>query len=54
MVGSPEIDVDCVENAEEREPPGDAVNDDSLASGEELIDNGPKEQEMNDRPTSCE
>ena len=54
MVGSPETDVDGVEDAEEWEPPGDAVNDDTLASGEELVDNGPKKQDMDDGPTRYE
>jgi len=38
MVGSPEIYVDSVEDAEEREPPWNTVDDDTFASGEELVD----------------
>jgi len=38
MVGSPEIYVNGVEDAEEREPPGNTIDDDTLASREELVD----------------
>lgn len=46
----PEVDVDGVKDAEEREAPGDAVNDDLLAVGEELIDNRPQEENVYHRP----
>ena len=50
MVGGPEVDVDGVEEREEREAPGDTVNDDSLAVVEELVDDGSEKQEVNERP----
>lgn len=50
IVTSPEIDVEGVEDTKEREPPGDTVNDNKLASGAELVDDGPKKQEMDDGP----
>lgn len=43
MMAGPEIDVDGVQNGQERETPGDAVNDDALACGEELVDDGSKQ-----------
>jgi len=39
IVGSPEIYVDGVEETEEGEPPGNTINNDAFASGEELVDN---------------
>ena len=50
VVPRPDVDVDGVEHAEEGEPPPDAVNDDFLAALEELVDDGSKEQEVNERP----
>lgn len=40
VVCGPEVDVDGVEDAEEREAPGNAVDDGLLAAGEELVDDG--------------
>jgi hypothetical protein len=40
VVGGPEVDIDGVEDAEEREAPGDAVDDGLLAVGEELVNDG--------------
>jgi hypothetical protein len=42
MVGSPEIYVDGVEDAEEREPPGNTVDNNTFASGEKLVDDRSK------------
>jgi len=42
MMGGPKIYVDGVEDAEEREPPGDTIDNDTFASGEELIDDRSK------------
>jgi len=39
MVGGPEIYVDGIEEAEEWKPPGNTINNDAFASGEELVDN---------------
>ena len=42
--------VDRIEDGEEGEAPGDAVDDDALAGGEELVDDRAQEQEMDQRP----
>ena len=39
IVGSPEIYVDGVEETKEWEPPGNTINNDTFAIGEELVDN---------------
>jgi hypothetical protein len=39
--------IDGVQNAQQRETPGNAINDDLFTRGEELIDDGAQEQEMN-------
>lgn len=39
-MGRPEIDIDGVEETEKRETPGDAIDDDFLSIGEELVDDG--------------
>jgi len=50
VLADPEGDVDGVENDEDSEAPVDAVDDDALASREELVDKGPNEDEMDDCP----
>jgi len=42
IVGSPEVDVDGVKETKKREPPRNSVDDDTLALGEELVDDSPK------------
>ena len=44
-------DEDCVEDGEEREPPGDSVDDDGLdVDGGELVDDGAEKEEVDERP----
>lgn len=50
IVGSPEVDVDGVEETQESEPPRNSVDDDTLALGEELVDNSPKQKDVNNGP----
>jgi len=51
MVG-PNGDEDDVEDREEREPPGDSVDHDGLGvGGGELVDDGAKEEEVDDGPS---
>lgn len=38
MIGGPEVDIDGIEDAEEREPPGNAIDDYFFACREELVD----------------
>jgi hypothetical protein len=38
VIGRPEVDIDGIEDAEEREPPGNAIDDCLLACWEELVD----------------
>ena len=52
MVVGPDGNEDCVEDGEEREPPGDSVNHDGLCmGGSELVDDGAKKEEVDDRPS---
>jgi len=41
---APDVNVDSVENGQERKAPADTVNDDTLASREELVDDETKEE----------
>jgi len=50
IVGCPQIDVDGIEDAEQRESPGDTVNDSTFAFGEELVDDGAEEKDVNQSP----
>jgi len=50
VVGAPQVDVDGVEDAEEGEAPGDAVDDDSFALREELVDDRSKEEDVDEGP----
>jgi hypothetical protein len=50
MVGSPEVYVDGVEDTKEGEPPGNTIYNDTLANGEELVDDCAKKQDMDDSP----
>lgn len=54
MVASPEVNVDRVEDTEERKTPGDAVDNDALALGEELVDDGAEEEQVDHRPADAE
>lgn len=38
----PDVHIDGVEDSQKREAPRDAVNDDTLAGREELVNNGAK------------
>ena len=44
----PDIDIDGVQDRQEWEAPGDSVDNDMLSEGEELVDNGTKEEKMNE------
>jgi hypothetical protein len=50
MAVGPGVNVDGVEYGEEWEAPRDAVDDDTLAIREELVDDGAEHQEMDERP----
>ena len=50
MIGGPEVDVDGVEDAKEREPPGNAINDCFFACWEELVDDCAQEENMDEGP----
>lgn len=54
MLPAPDIDVDGVEDAKEREAPGDSVNDHALAGREELVDDCAEKQQMNERPVETQ
>jgi len=47
MIMGREADIDAIEDSKERESPRNSVNDDFLASREELVDNCTKKEEMN-------
>lgn len=50
MTSGPEIDVDGIEDGEERESPRNAVDDCFLALREELIYDSTEKKNMNKRP----
>jgi len=50
VVAGPEVDVDSVENRKQGKSPCNSVNDNRLASREELIDDGAEEKKMDHRP----
>ncbi len=50
MMACPDVNVNGIEDTEERETPRDSIDDDLLASGEELVDDGSQEKEMNEGP----
>lgn len=50
VVRRPEVDVNCVQDAEHSEPPRDPVDDDPLPSCGELVDNGSKKEQVNEGP----
>ena len=51
MTSRPNMHIDGVQNTQQRETPGNAINDDLFTGGEELIDDSAQEQEMNQRPS---
>lgn len=48
MVRGPEIDVDGVEDCEEREAPRDAIDDNLFTSIEELVDDSAEQQQVDE------
>jgi len=50
VLAGPDVDVDGVEDGEEGEAPADAVDDGALAGGEELVDHGAAEEEVDEGP----
>jgi len=50
MVVSPQGDIDSIQKAEEGETPGNGVDDHRFARREELIDDGSKQKQMDQRP----
>jgi len=55
VLRDPQLDIDGAEYNKEGETPGDTVDDDSLASWEELVDDGSKKKQVNQGPrASCD
>lgn len=52
MLPAPHVDVDRIEYCQQWEPPGDAVDNDAFALGEELVDDGAKQKEMDEGPST--
>ena len=50
VVPGPEVDVDGVQDRKQGESPTNAINDDLFATLEKLVDDGPEEKEVNERP----
>jgi len=49
-VVGPQVDVDGIQDTEERETPRDTVNDDLLSTREELVDDGAEKENVNYSP----
>jgi len=50
MLPRPQSDICGIENAKESETPGNTINDHTLSGGEELVDDGSEEKEMDEGP----
>lgn len=50
MMSNPQVDVDGIENGEERESPRNAINNCFLAFREELVYDSTEEKQVNERP----
>jgi hypothetical protein len=50
MTGSPEINIDGIQDTEERETPGNTIDDDTFSTGDKLVDDGTKEENVDDSP----
>jgi hypothetical protein len=50
MMASPKIDVDGIENSQKGETPRNAIDNDMFSLREKLVDDGPKQENMNQRP----
>jgi hypothetical protein len=48
VVASPDVDIDGIEDSQERETPSNAINDDLLASVGELVDDIAEQQEVDE------
>lgn len=54
VLPAPDVNVDGVEDAKEREAPGDGVNDHALSGREELVDDCAEKEQMNERPVETQ
>jgi len=50
VLAAPDVDIDSVDDSEEGEAPADAVDDDTVSSREELVDDESEEEEVYQRP----
>ena len=50
VVASPKVDVDGIEHSEQGKAPGNSVDDDAFSVGEELVDDGAQEEQVNQGP----
>ena len=53
MMRDPEVQVNRVQNTEEREPPRDAFNNGVVAILGELVDDRSEQQKVDNRPRGC-
>lgn len=54
VLPAPDVDVNGVEDAKEREAPGDGVDDHALSGREELVDDCAEKEQMNERPVETQ
>ena len=52
IMPDPKVHIGRVEDGEKGEPPANSVNDDLLAASEELIDDGAKKENVDQRPVA--
>jgi hypothetical protein len=50
VAASPQVDVDGIQDSEERETPRYAIDDDGFSAGEELVNDSAKEEKVDERP----
>jgi hypothetical protein len=50
VVGSPQVDIDGIQDSEKREAPRYAIDDDGFSRREELVNDSEKEEKVDERP----
>jgi hypothetical protein len=50
VVASPQVDVDGIQDGQERETPRHAIDNDGLTAGEELVNDCAQKEKMDKRP----
>jgi hypothetical protein len=52
MIRSPKVDINGIENTQERKTPSNTIDNDPFAFRSKLVDDGAQEEQMDQRPES--